>query len=143
MKRYTITELAGEFNVTPRAIRFYEDRGLLSPSREGLGDGRRVYSARDRTRLRLTCRGKRLGFTLAQIRALLDVYDSPQDTVPQLHAFLRAIAAHRRILERQLVDLTDTLDDLAQYERECTGLLAQGVSRSSTDQEGFLTTDHG
>ena len=86
--QYTITELAREFDVTPRAIRFYEDQGLLSPSREGSSGLRRVYSGRDRTRLKLTLRGKRLGFTLSEIRDLLDVYESPTDTVPQLHAFL-------------------------------------------------------
>ena len=78
--QYTITELAREFDVTPRAIRFYEDQGLLSPSREGSSGLRRVYSGRDRTRLKLTLRGKRLGFTLSEIRDLLDVYESPTDT---------------------------------------------------------------
>src|ERR1700760_2494401 len=84
---FTISELAREFAVTPRAIRFYEDQGLLAPAREGPGGLRRVYAARDRTRLKLTLRGKRLGFTLSEIRGLLDVYESPTDTVPQLHAF--------------------------------------------------------
>ena len=79
--QYTITELAREFEITPRAIRFYEDQGLLAPTREGSGGLRRVYSPRDRTRLKLTLRGKRLGFTLSEIRALLDLYDSPTGTV--------------------------------------------------------------
>ena len=114
--QYTITELAREFDVTPRAIRFYEDQGLLSPSREGSSGLRRVYSGRDRTRLKLTLRGKRLGFTLSEIRDLLDVYESPTDTVPQLHAFLATVARHRDVLERQLEDLNATLEDLAQYE---------------------------
>src|SRR5206468_13079105 len=64
---YTITELAREFDITPRAIRFYEDQGLLAPQREGANGLRRVYSSRDRTRLKLTLRGKRLGFTLSEI----------------------------------------------------------------------------
>ncbi|MFP4904426.1 MerR family transcriptional regulator, partial [Paraburkholderia sp. BR14261] len=84
--QYTITELAREFDVTPRAIRFYEDQGLLAPSREGAGGLKRVFSGRDRTRLKLTLRGKRLGFTLSEIRTLLDLYESPTDTLPQLQA---------------------------------------------------------
>src|ERR1700710_1180630 len=93
--RYTITELAREFEVTPRAIRFYENQGLLTPAREGTNGMRRVYSARERTRLRLTLRGKRLGFTLSEIRRLLDLYDSPTGTVAQLNAFVDTIAEHR------------------------------------------------
>jgi DNA-binding transcriptional MerR regulator len=131
-QQYSITELAREFDVTPRAIRFYEDQGLLSPSREGASGLRRVYSSRDRTRLKLTLRGKRLGFTLVEIRALLDVYDSPTDTVPQLHAFLATIAEHREVLERQLEDLTATLEDLAQYEVQCRAMLAEGEGQALT-----------
>jgi DNA-binding transcriptional MerR regulator len=123
--QYTITELAREFDVTPRAIRFYEDQGLLSPSREGSSGLRRVYSGRDRTRLKLTLRGKRLGFTLSEIRDLLDLYDS--DTVPQLHAFLATVKRHREVLERQLEDLNATLEDLAQYEVEARTLLESGA----------------
>jgi DNA-binding transcriptional MerR regulator len=120
---YTITELAREFDVTPRAIRFYEDQGLLAPSREGAGGLRRVYSGHDRTRLKLTLRGKRLGFTLSEIRSLLDLYECPHDTVAQLQAFLAAIGAQRGVLERQLEDLNATLEDLAQYEGQCLTLL--------------------
>ena len=120
---YTITELAREFDVTPRAIRFYEDQGLLSPSREGSGGLRRVYSGLDRTRLKLTLRGKRLGFTLSEIRDLLDLYESPTDTVPQLHAFLATVTRHREILERQREDLDATLEDLVQYESQARMLL--------------------
>src|SRR6202022_1950065 len=100
-QHYTITELAREFDVTPRAIRFYEGEGLLSPKREGSSGLRRVYSNRDRTRLKLTLRGKRLGFTLSEIRELLNLYESPTDTGHQLHAFLDTIPAHREVLERQ------------------------------------------
>jgi DNA-binding transcriptional MerR regulator len=121
--QYTITELAREFDVTPRAIRFYEDQGLLSPSREGSSGLRRVYSGRDRTRLKLTLRGKRLGFTLSEIRDLLDLYESPTDTAPQLEAFLATIVRHREVLERQREDLNATLEDLAQYEAQARALL--------------------
>ncbi|MEK7491533.1 MAG: MerR family DNA-binding transcriptional regulator, partial [Pseudomonadota bacterium] len=84
---YTITDLAREFDITPRAIRFYEDQGLLAPDREGPSGRRRVYNSRERTRLKLTLRGKRLGLTLNEIREILDLYESPRDTAPQLERF--------------------------------------------------------
>ncbi|KND59826.1 putative transcriptional regulator LiuR of leucine degradation pathway, MerR family [Candidatus Burkholderia verschuerenii] len=126
---FTITELAREFDVTPRAIRFYEDQGLLAPAREGSNGLRRVYSARDRTRLKLTLRGKRLGFTLSEIRALLDLYDSPIGTTTQLKAFVETIAAHRDVLERQREDLDTTLAELAAYEEQARALLASGAEK--------------
>jgi DNA-binding transcriptional MerR regulator len=127
--QYTITDLAREFDVTPRAIRFYEDQGLLAPTREGPSGLRRVYAPRDRTRLRLTLRGKRLGFTLSEIRTLLDLYDSPTGTVSQLHAFLDTIAAHRKVLEQQLEDLNATLTELAQYEQQGRALLSASAEK--------------
>ena len=81
----TIGELAREFDLTTRAIRFYEDSGLLAPQRSGRN---RVYTQRDRTRLKLTLRGKRLGLTLAEVKELVDMYESPRDTLPQLKKFL-------------------------------------------------------
>ena len=91
---------------------------------------RRVYSGRDRTRLKLTLRGKRLGFTLSEIRDLLDVYESPTDTVPQLQAFLATVARHREVLERQREDLDATLEDLLQYEAQARALLESGARDS-------------
>jgi len=129
--QHSITELAREFDVTTRAIRFYEDQGLLAPSREGSGGLRRVYSARDRTRLKLTLRGKRLGFSLSEIKQLLDLYESPVDTMPQLNAFLGSLATQRQVLERQLEDLNATLQELAQYEAQCRGLLENHHERSA------------
>ncbi|MCX5542252.1 MerR family DNA-binding transcriptional regulator [Paraburkholderia sp. CNPSo 3076] len=129
--QYTITELAREFDVTPRAIRFYEDQGLLAPSREGAGGLKRVFSGRDRTRLKLTLRGKRLGFTLSEIRTLLDLYESPTDTLPQLQAFLDTVVHHRDILERQRADLDATLEDLAQYEAQARALLDRNAAHES------------
>ncbi|SAK97932.1 MerR family transcriptional regulator [Caballeronia calidae] len=126
---YTITELAREFDITPRAIRFYEDQGLLAPKREGANGLRRVYSPRDRTRLKLTLRGKRLGFTLSEIRTLLDLYDSPTGTATQLQAFVDTIAAHREVLERQREDLNTTLAELAAYEEQGRALIAAGTER--------------
>lgn len=120
-RTYTITELAHEFDITPRAIRFYEDVGLLTPERQGR---QRVYAARDRTRLKLTLRGKRLGFSLQEIKQLVDMYDSPSDTAQQLQAFLGTLSAHRRQLEQQREDLEVTLAEITQHEERCRTLLA-------------------
>ncbi len=124
-KTFTITELAHEFDVTPRAIRFYEDMGLLQPARAGRN---RVYSQRDRTRLKLTLRGKRLGFSLLEIRQLVTMYDSDSDTAPQLQAFVQVLAAHRAQLEQQLEDIRVTLDELAAHEARCQQLLADAAT---------------
>lgn len=117
---FTIGELAREFDLTTRAIRFYEDCGLLQPQRQGRN---RVYTARDRTRLKLTLRGKRLGLTLAEVKELVDMYESPRDTVPQLNKFLQVLATHREQLEQQLADLHITLDEVRSHEKEARRLL--------------------
>ncbi len=121
---YTISELAEEFDLTTRAIRFYEDCGLLAPQRQGRN---RVYTARDRTRLKLTLRGKRLGLTLAEVKDLVDMYESPRDTQPQLKKFLLVLAAHRAQLEQQMADLSITLDEVRLHEKEARRLLAAGA----------------
>ncbi|WP_426396593.1 MerR family transcriptional regulator [Ralstonia sp. R-29] len=120
---YTITDLAREFDITPRAIRFYEDQGLLAPDRQGPGGRRRVYSAGERTRLKLTLRGKRLGLSLGEIKEILDLYESPRDTVPQLERFLASLAQHRAVLTQQLDDLNAQLAEIDQHERQCRRLL--------------------
>ena len=125
MPTYTITELAEEFAITPRAIRFYEDHGILNPKREGVGGRHRVYPARERTRLKLTLRGKRLGFTLAEIKDLIDMYESPKDTQPQLQRFLGLLQTHREKLEQQREDLELTLSEIAAHEEECRQLLVE------------------
>jgi len=119
-KSFTITELAAEFDVTPRAIRFYEDVGLLEPTRSGRN---RVYSQRERTRLKLTLRGKRLGLSLQEIKQLVEMYDSPSDTRPQLEAFLAVLRSHRQQIELQLEDIRVTLEEIAQHEARCERLL--------------------
>src|SRR6059058_6658629 len=101
---YTIGDLAKEFDLTTRAIRFYEDMGLLTPERSGPGGRNRVYSSRDRTRLKLTLRAKRLGLSLSEAKEIIDMYDSPRDTGPQLRKFLAVLAQHRKQLEEQLAD---------------------------------------
>ena len=111
---YSIGDLAREFDVTPRAIRFYEDHGLLAPKRSGQ---RRIYSPRDRTRLKLTLRGKRLGLTLSEIRELIDMYEPGRDERPQLERFLAVLAAHRATLEQQRADLEAQLSELQTFEK--------------------------
>ena len=127
-KTYTITELAHEFDVTARAIRFYEDVGLLEPARAGRN---RVYTQRDRTRLKLTLRGKRLGLSLQEIKQLVDMYDTEADTAPQLQAFLGVLREHRLQLEGQLEDIQVTLAEIAQHEERCRSLLAQAQRREA------------
>ncbi len=126
---YTITELAAEFDITPRAIRFYEDMGLLEPSRSGRN---RVYTHRDRTRLKLTLRGKRLGLSLQEVKQLVDMYDSESDAAPQLRAFLEVLRQHRRQLEQQLDDIEVTLGEISQHEERCEALLAEALSAKVT-----------
>ena len=125
---YTIGELAREFDLTTRAIRFYEDCGLITPQRSGRN---RVYTARDRTRLKLTLRGKRLGLTLAEVKELVDMYESPRDTQPQLKKFLAVLAAHRAQLEQQMADLNATIDEVRSHEKEARRLLAEGERRKA------------
>ena len=120
---YTISDLAKEFDLTTRAMRFYEDMGLLQPQRSGPGGRNRIYSARDRTRLKLTLRAKRLGLSLTEAREIIDMYDSPRDTGPQLKKFLQVLAQHRKQLEEQMADLQANLDEVKVHEKEARALL--------------------
>jgi DNA-binding transcriptional MerR regulator len=122
--QFTITDLAREFDITPRAIRFYEDQGILAPTRTGASGLKRVYSPRDRTRLKLTLRGKRLGLTLTQIRELIDMYESPKDAVAQARKFLAILEQHRATLEQQREDIEVTLAEIGQHEAECRRILS-------------------
>ena len=122
---YTISDLAKEFDLTTRAIRFYEDLGLLQPLREGPGGRSRVYTNRDRTRLKLTLRAKRLGLSLVEAKEIIDSYDSPRDTAPQLRKFLAILTDHRKKLESQLLDLQSNLDELRTHEKEARALLSK------------------
>ena len=127
---YTISDLAREFDLTPRAMRFYEDMGLLQPERRGPGGRQRVYSNRDRTRLKLTLRAKRLGLSLTEARELIDMYDSPRDTAAQLERFLRVLGQHRVQLEAQLTELQATLGEISQHEKDARALLARLAPQS-------------
>ncbi len=122
---HSISDLAKEFDLTTRAIRFYEDMGLLQPRREGPGGRNRVYSARDRTRLKLTLRAKRLGLSLTEAKEIIDTYDSPRDTGPQLKKFLAVLAQHRKQLEEQMADLQANLEEVRLHEKEARALLAK------------------
>ncbi len=118
---YSISELAQEFNLTTRAIRFYEDEGLLQPGRSGR---RRVYSARDRVRLKLILRGKRLGFSLSDVRAIIEMYDLDAGETGQLRYFLNQIQERREALKQQRSDIDLTLRELDEIESQCQGRLA-------------------
>jgi DNA-binding transcriptional MerR regulator len=112
---FSISELAREFDITPRAIRFYEDQGLLAPRRDGQ---RRIYTPRDRTRLKLTLRGKRLGLTLSEIRELIDMYEPGRDQRPQLERFLAVLEAHKASLLQQQTDIEAQLSEIRAFEKK-------------------------
>jgi DNA-binding transcriptional MerR regulator len=120
---YTISDLAREFALTTRAIRFYEDEGLLAPRRNGQ---HRVYGERERVRIKLILRGKRLGLALAEIRELLDLYDATRSERPQLVKFLQLLAQRRALLEQQQEDVAIVLAEIDQLERQCRRRLRQG-----------------
>ena len=123
---YSIGDLAREFDVTHRTIRFYEDEGLLSPKRIG---SRRVYSKRDQVRLKLILRGKRLGFSLAEVREMLELYDSAPDERPQLEKFAAALAARREQLERQREEIEEVLSEIRAFERQSRKILVSARRR--------------
>ncbi|ALP40734.1 MerR family DNA-binding transcriptional regulator [Aeromonas schubertii] len=127
---YTISELAREFDITTRSIRFYEDQGLLQPTRRGQS---RIYSRQDRVRLKLTLRGKRLGFSLAEIRALLDLYETDKSSRTQLTTMLTMIESHRAGLRQQMEDIRQVLQDLEAAESRCqSALTALGDEQTPT-----------
>ena len=121
-KTYSIRDLASEFDITPRTIRFYEEKGYLSPAREGT---RRVYSQPDHTHLRLILRGKRLGLSLDETADLIRMYGSPRNNRRQLEIFLIRIADKRTELERKRRDLEVMLNDLRIVEDNCQEERAQ------------------
>src|SRR5664279_831379 len=117
---FSIGELAREFGLTTRAIRFYEDCGLLAPERSGRN---RVYTARDRARLTLTLRGKRLGLKVAEVKELVDMYETRRDTAAQLRRFVDVLGRHRAQLESRLAELRSTLDEVLAQEAAAQTLL--------------------
>jgi len=127
---FTISELAREFDVTTRTIRFYEDEGLLSPRREGTN---RVFSQRDRVRLKLALRGKRLGFSLAEIRELFELYDVSRDEHKQLEEFLARLERRRAQLEQQREDIEIMLREIDFFANQCRRLLRGEPDAGSPD----------
>src|SRR5688500_2242462 len=127
---YTISQLAAEFDVTTRTIRFYEDQGLISPKREGSS---RVFSSRDRVRLKLALRGKRLGFSLAEIRELFDLYDSARDERRQMEEFLSMLERRRARLKQQHEDIEVMLNEISFFENQCRKLLLEKDARTKAD----------
>jgi DNA-binding transcriptional MerR regulator len=121
-RSWSIREIAEEFGVTHRTVRHYEDLGLISPERRGAV---RVYHRRDRTRLNLILRGKRLGFPLEEIRTIFDLYDAPRGRAHQLEYVLGQIDERRADLEQRRRDLDDALTELDQFERRCRADLAR------------------
>jgi len=119
---YSIGELAREFAVTTRTIRHYEQEGLLTPMRNGHV---RVFSRRDRVRLRLALRGKRLGFTLQEIKELFDLYDMASDERQQLEGFLDKLEKRRAMLEQQREDIAAMLQEVEFFTAQCRRLLTQ------------------
>ncbi|MBL0588868.1 MULTISPECIES: MerR family transcriptional regulator [Aeromonas] len=117
---YSISELAHEFDVTPRTIRYYEDEGLLTPQREGQT---RIYSHKDKIRLKLTLRGKRLGFSLAEIRELFDMYDTDKSSKNQLNSMISLIESKRSALHQQLEDIQMVMAELEAAEQRCVNSL--------------------
>ena len=119
---YSISELSKEFALTTRAIRFYEDEGLISPRRSGRS---RVYGERERVRIKLILRGKRLGLALAEIRELLDLYEATRSERPQLTKFLQLLAERRAMLKQQQEDIAIVLAEIDALERQCRRRLRQ------------------
>ena len=115
-RTWTIAEIADEFAVTHRTIRHYEELHLISPERRGTA---RIYHRRERTRLNLILRGKRLGFPLEEIRTIIDLYDEPTGQASQLRYVLDQIHDRRERLERRRRDIEDALSELGEFERRC------------------------
>jgi len=126
VRPWTIAEVAAEHGVTHRTVRFYEDQGLVRPERRGT---QRLYHPRDRVRLALVLRGKRLGFDLGQIRRIVDMYDEEPGEAGQLRYLVEQIAARRAELEERRHDIELTLGELADVERRCRESLASLAPR--------------
>ncbi|SHH76514.1 MerR family transcriptional regulator [Ferrimonas marina] len=117
---YSISDLAREFDITTRSIRFYEDQGLLKPQRKGQT---RIYNLQDRVRLKLILRGKRLGFSLAETGRLFDLYDADRSSKTQLHTMLELISEKKKDLQQQLDDIQVVMMELSSAENQCLDAL--------------------
>ena len=113
---YSISDLSKEFDITTRSIRFYEDQGLLKPKRRGQT---RIYSLKDRVRLKLILRGKRLGFSLAETRRLFELYDADKSSTSQLNTMLALVEEKKYALQQQMDDIKVVLMELNSAEQQC------------------------
>jgi DNA-binding transcriptional MerR regulator len=118
---YTISELAKEFGITTRTMRFYEERGLISPRREGQ---KRLYSSADRVRIKLILRGKRIGMSLNACVEVIDMYDPEHNNADQLHSLINKVENRRQLLEQQKQDIDEMLTGLAEVQNLCESTLA-------------------
>ncbi|WP_371323811.1 MerR family DNA-binding transcriptional regulator [Dechloromonas sp. ZY10] len=123
---FAISDLAREFGITPRTIRFWEDQGILAPDREG---NKRIFTRRDRARLKMALRGKRLGLSLAEIKDLIGMYNSTEDETPQLLQCLRVMEKRRLALQQQREDIEAMLADIGQFESLCREELTRRQGR--------------
>lgn len=119
---YTITELTREFEISTRTLRFYEDEGLISPLRRGRT---RLFRPADRHLIKQILRGKRLGFTIAEIREIIQMYKTPSGEVGQLHIMMEKVEARRAELRQKRKDIEDTLAELDSIEESCVNRLAE------------------
>lgn len=132
-RTYSISELASEFDLTTRSIRFYEDQELLHPSRRGQT---RIYSSKDRVRLKLTIRGKRLGLSLAEIRELFELWDETRSgSKKQLHLMLSKIGERRAALDQQMKDITMVQLELESAEIRCRQALEELLEKEPNEKE--------
>jgi DNA-binding transcriptional MerR regulator len=129
---YSISDLAQEFALTTRAIRFYEDEGLLAPRRKG---HTRIYGERERTRIKLILRGKRLGLALSEIRELFDIYAATGNERPQLAKFLQMLADRRAMLHQQREDIDAVLAEIAVLERDCRRRLKRTLASPARGED--------
>ncbi len=127
-RTWSISELAEEFSVTPRTLRFYEDHDIVKPMREGQ---KRIYTNRDRTRLKLALRGKRLGLPLSEICSLIGMYEGPGSTHSQLQSYLAVLTQHKQLLLQQKRDLDQTLAEIDEQEKNCLTLLKNAAAAQS------------
>jgi DNA-binding transcriptional MerR regulator len=125
-QQYTISDLASEFDITTRTIRFYEEKDLLHPQRQG---SKRLYNQADRVKLRLIIRGKRLGLTLEESKLIIDMYNPAGGNEQQLKALINQVRHKRDQLQEQLIDLKNMIDDLDNAEHNC---LAELEKRAAT-----------
>jgi DNA-binding transcriptional MerR regulator len=129
---YSIGDLAKEFDITNRSIRFYEDQGLLTPLREGQ---KRIYNQRDKVRLKLILRGKRLGFSLAETRRLFELYDHDKSSATQLQTMMELVAEKKAALHQQLDDIKVVLMELTTLEKRCQDTLDAINTNQTTDTD--------